>query len=76
MSKNDTMWDDPLGVIDDDAEFTEEEMQAVESSELFDFVNDYADEIFTSPISNWSPDDKPFGWDITDVIDWESMDYE
>jgi hypothetical protein len=29
-----------------------------------------------SALDDFDPDRDPFGWDITDTFDWDSMDYE
>jgi len=52
---------------------TEEQMEAITNSELF--AEEFAEEIFFDDLQI-DPDRDPHGWDITDLIDWESFDYE
>lgn len=66
-----SMWDDPELEAD---EYTEEEMQAIESSEMFDMVDDFAEELFGMlPVYEDAP---PFGWDVADYIDYDAFDGE
>ena len=41
-----------------------------------ELAEDYADQIFIDDLHNYESSDLPYGWDITDRIDWESFDYE
>lgn len=58
---------------DDYRLMTDEEVTAV--IEADDLIEDYADEIFVSSFE-LDPEKDPYGWDITDMVDWESLDYE
>lgn len=58
---------------DDYRLMTDEEVTAV--IEADDLIEDYADEIFVSSLE-LDPEKDPYGWDITDMVDWESLDYE
>lgn len=66
----DDLWDDPE---EEERDFTEDEIEALTNLED---LSDYDDEIFGDSGFNVDPDKNPFGWDITDTIDWESIDYE
>lgn len=68
------LWDDPT-IDDDEREFTEEEMDAV--AEAFTLSEDYASDLFSEvPIEKFTKDGQPFGWDLGDLVDWESEDGE
>lgn len=65
-------WDDPE--LEENDEFTEEEMLAIEQGEIFDMSNDYAEELFGMlPVYE---EERPFGWDISDMIDYDAFDGE
>ena len=68
------LFDDPT-LDDEDREFTEEEMNAV--AEEFTLSDDYMSEIFAEvPLETFTKDGAPYGYDITDLVDWESEDGE
>jgi hypothetical protein len=73
------LFDRPEEVEEDDHyqdnyTITPDEEDAILNGDLF--AEDYADEIFTETFVSLDHDRDPFGWDITDTIDWESLDYE
>lgn len=57
--------------IEDDRPYTDDEVDAI--LDLDEMIDDYGDELFPALVQG---DDPVFGDDITDWIDWDSIDYE
>lgn len=63
---SDVSWDDPIFDVEDDDIDPDE----------FDVLSDEYGEIGIQVVSLDSGRESPFGWDITELIDWESEDGE
>ena len=75
---------EPAVITDDEFEAiintsSEDDIETfLDNEEAVTLSDDYDDDLFDDEhyVEEWEGDADPFGWNITDMIDWESMDYE
>lgn len=59
---------------DDEGIYSDETVAAILNAD--EFIDDYNDELFGNVVLSLDSERSPYGWDIADHFDWDSLDYE